>query len=252
MIIPCRYQDAPDEVRGDHLITDGPYGKRTHKGHDSGGPQILSATGQATRRTISYAPWTAEDVREYIRWSADRVTGWRACMTSHDLVSAYEEAYREIGLYSFAPVAIILPRPRLLGDGPASWLIYLMVARPRTQAFSRWRCLPGMYRSSCERGVPVVGAKRLELMADIIRDYANEGDTIVDGCAGAGSTNVAAYLTGRGSIGCEQSPELAEYANARLARAVGGEIVLKEEPKKARKEREAIAADEADAPPEDL
>ncbi len=211
---PVRYQDA--DLFGNALITDGPYGARTHKGHNEAHKQVTDATGQATRRAITYEPWTEENVRELIGWAKPRISGWMACFTSHDLVMPYMEAYESYGLYAFAPVSVIIPRPRLLGDGPASWTCYLCVARPRTREFMRWRCLPGMYRSSSERGVPVVGAKRVTLMEEIIRDYSNRGDTIVDPCTGGGSTGVAALRMGRDFQGAEMNPELAAFAEDRI------------------------------------
>ncbi len=245
LVQAVRYQDSTLEGRA--LISDPPYGGRTHKGHNEAHKQIVDATGQATRRAITYDPWTAKDVRDLILWSADRVSGWRACMTSHDLIPAYMEAYEEIGLYAFAPVGIILPRPRLLGDGPASWLIYLLVARPKTREFMRWRCLPGAYRSSCERNSPVVGAKRIELMSEVIRDYSNPGDKIIDPCAGWASTGVAALLTGRSFEGTEQNADLAGKANERLTSALMGEIKLKPTPVKQAKERKELLEDEVAA-----
>ncbi len=216
-VLPVRYQDS--NLSGSALLTDPPYSARTHKGHNKAHAQVLSATGQATRRALSYASWNEQDVAELITWSADRIAGWRACFTSHDLVPAYLDAYEKIGLYAFAPVAVIIPRPRLLGDGPSSWLVYLCVGRPRTKAYSRWRCLPGMYRSSCEQRSPVVGAKRVGLMQEIVRDYSNPGDSIVDTCAGAGATGVAAFAMGRVFRGAEASPELAAYANERILKS---------------------------------
>lgn len=211
---PGRFEDF--DFGGRALITDPPYGARTHKGHNKAHKQVTDATGQATRRAINYAPWTEADVAKLVGWARPRISGWMACMTSHDLIPAYIDAYEAAGLYAFAPVGIVIPRPRLLGDGPASWLVYLLAARPRTKEFSRWRCLPGGYRSSVERHAPVVGAKRVELMADIIRDYSNEGDVVVDPCAGYGSTGVAALLTGRKFEGAEMDGELAARANARI------------------------------------
>jgi hypothetical protein len=221
------YLDA--SLSGDALITDPPYGGRTHAGHNAASAQVLSATGQITRRAISYGAWTEQDVRDLVRWSADRIRGWRVCFTSHDLVMAYVKAYEEIGLYAFAPVPVLIPRPRLLGDGPSSWAVWLMVARPKSKEFARWAregtrksgCLPGMYRASAERGAPVVGAKRVSLMEEIVRDYSNPGDTVVDACAGFASTAVAALRSGRHFAGAELNPELARKAAERIRAETG-------------------------------
>ncbi len=245
IVLPARYQDT--DLSGSALISDPPYGARTHKGHNEGHKQTIDVTGQETRRAINYDPWTPADVAELVKWSADRITGWRACFTSHDLINAYSDAYESIGLYAFAPVGVIIPRPRLLGDGPASWLVYLMVARPRTKEFSRWRCLPGSYRSSCETRAPIVGAKRIELLAELIRDYTNPGDKVIDPCAGWGSTLVSALLMGRGAAGAERDPEAAAAANERIESALLGEIAFKPPSPATQREIKAMAAAEKEA-----
>ncbi len=206
----------------DHTIADPPYGSRAHSGHDDGAEQVLSVTGQKTRRSIDYWFWTEDDVAEFVASWAPRTRGWMACMTSHDLIPAYEKAYAAAGRYHFAPVPIFQKRPRLLGDGPANWTVYLMVSRPKSIDYSRWGCLPGHYESSCERNGIVTGAKPLRLMRQIVLDYSRLGDLVCDPCAGGGSTLLAAKMTGRSAIGAELDPETHRKALARLSDAPVG------------------------------
>lgn len=195
--------DALGEV--DAMITDPPYGSRTHEGDIAAAVQQQSATGQAVRRAIDYGAFTAEDAAHLISAMAPRVKGWMAVMTSHDLIPAYEQAMTEVGRYVFAPLAYVRKIPRLLGDGPASWMDYIVVSRPRSIDYSRWRCLPGAYIE--ERGMkerkPIVGGKPLWLMRALVRDYTNEGDTVIDPFAGGATTLLAARELGRHSIGFE-------------------------------------------------
>lgn len=212
------WRDAlADVTQVDALICDPPYGTRTHAGHDNGAEQVVSVTGQATRRSIGYWFLTPDDVAEFVASWAPRTRGWMACMTSHDLIPAYEAAYLAAGRYAFAPVPIFQKRPRLLGDGPANWTVYLMVSRPRNVEFSRWGCLPGHYESSCERDGIVVGAKPLSLMRDICADYSREGDLVCDPYAGGGTSLLAARLLGRNAIGSEIDAETHAKAVQRLA-----------------------------------
>jgi site-specific DNA-methyltransferase (adenine-specific) len=214
----CHYSDL--DVQCDATITDPPYGGRTHKGHDAGGPQIKSATGQATRRALTYAPWTADDVRNFVDYWAPRTRGWMACYTSDDLIDAYKEAYQRHNRYAFAPVSVIQKRPRLLGDGPSSWTLYVMASRPATREWQKWRCLPGSYNSKIERGAPLVGAKPVSLMREIVRDYSNPGQLVCDPCAGWGSTLIAAHELGRDAYGGDCDPEI----HAALVSRVGKEL----------------------------
>lgn len=58
--------------------------------------------------------------------------------------------------------------------------------------------------------------KPLDLMAYLIRTYSNEGDTVLDPCAGSGSTLVAARQEGRKSIGIELDERYCEIVATRL------------------------------------
>ena len=121
-----RWQDVLADVTCDALICDPPYSARTHEGHDNASESTKILTGQKTRESLAYASWSPADVAAFVgAWSA-RVRGWWACMTSHDLIPAYERAYASAGLYSFSPVVVIQKRPRLVGDGPSSWAVFMM------------------------------------------------------------------------------------------------------------------------------
>jgi len=212
------YRDALADVEPDAVITDPPYGERTHAGHDRGGPQILSATGQETRRPLRYLGCGAGELRRFTAAWGARARGWLAVLSSHDQIPDYEAGAEDCGRYAFAPLPVIQKRPRLLGDGPASWAVYLLVSRPRTRSAMRWGCLPGAYFSRCEHASSVVGAKPLDLMRAIVRDYSRPGDLICDPCAGGATTLIAAALEGRRAIGAELDPETYEKACARIER----------------------------------
>ena len=180
----------------DAVIADPPYGSRTHRGSDE----------LEGRRSLVYDAWTETDVGRFVASWSERCRGWFACMTSDDLIPSWRAAYREAGLYDFAPVVIVAPRVRLGGDGPASAAVYLMVARPRTRHFSTWGALPGWYRAPIERDGHI-GGKPLALMRAIVGHYSRPGDLVVDPCAGYGTTLRAAAMEGRRAIGAEIDPE---------------------------------------------
>lgn len=214
------WQSVLHDITCDALIVDPPYGAATHKGHNKGRPQIMSATGQATGRALDYDHWTTDDVQDFVRSWSTRVSGWMVAFTSDDLIDAWRDAYRANGRYSFSPVIVIQKVPRLLGDGPASWARYLMAARPRTREAQRWRCLPGEYKAKLERKAPIVGCKPIALLKDIVKDYSNPGDLICDPCAGWGSTLIAAEMTARRAVGAESNAETFAAAALRFETAV--------------------------------
>lgn len=204
-----RYQDVLADAEVDCVICDPPYGGRTHKGHNAG---VKVTTGRRyepngtlyERKAIDYDHWGVHDVHDFVEFWAPRNRGWFACMTSHELISPWTLAYEAAGLLPFAPVAIMTPGAtvRLTGDGPASWTVYLMVARPRNRTYSRWGSLPGGYIA--RRGDrKLVGGKPLSLMLEIVRDYSRPGDLVCDPCAGHATTLLAAQKLGREFVGAE-------------------------------------------------
>lgn len=212
-----------DVAMVDAVITDPPYGVGTHEGVRALA-KTMAITGQATRNDLGYSAWLPEDVAEFVSSWAPRCRGWLCALTSHDLIPSWEAAYRAAGRYAFCPVPVIQKRPRLVGDGPASWTVYLMVSRPRSTEFSRWGCLPGAYFSSTVKGGIVTGGKPLALMQSIVRDYTKPGDLVCDPCAGGATTLVAARACGRGGVGSELDPCTFVKARSRLNAAFTADL----------------------------
>ena len=59
--------------------------------------------------------------------------------------------------------------------------------------------------------------KPVALFEYLIRTYTNEGDTVLDNCAGSGTTGVACINTNRNYILIEQSPEYCAVIEKRIA-----------------------------------
>lgn len=206
-----------DVTECDSVLSDPPYGSRTHEGHNDL-MEVATAGDGAAREAISYEHFTAEHVAALVNHWAPRTRQWLGFMTSHDLIGAYEVAFHRAGLCSFAPVIIIQKRLRPTGDGPSSWAVYLMVARQRSRQMATWGCLPGAYKAPTVKGSGIAGAKPLDLMSAIVRDYTRAGDLVVDPFAGSGTTALACAINGRRCITSERDPKHYEIAKARLTK----------------------------------
>lgn len=232
------YRDVLDGVTPDCVVTDPPYGKRTHSGHDAGTAAVnrvrsederrlrvdkrngaVYAVGKNRRRPIDYAHWTEDDIAAFVaRWAS--VPGWIVPLTSQDLWEVWQEAYEALGRYSFAPIPCCIRgmTVRLCGDGPSSWSVRAvpsdaMPSRPRSMP--PWGTLDGFYSGPSERQL-VAGGKPLWLMRALVRDYSRPGNLICDPCAGGGTTLIAAALEGRRAIGAELDPVTFEKACTRI------------------------------------
>ncbi|WP_225080461.1 MULTISPECIES: site-specific DNA-methyltransferase [unclassified Streptomyces] len=78
--------------------------------------------------------------------------------------------------------------------------------------------LPGHFTGSQPRGNARrhITQKPLELMQQLVR-IVPPGGTVLDWCAGSGTTGVAALLEGRNFVGIEQSAQYAAITRTRLA-----------------------------------
>jgi hypothetical protein len=224
-----RWEDVLADVgECEAIVSDPPYSARTQDGHCDG--VAISAASAAKkawprtdggfdrirdRRPIGYAHWTPVDVDAFVDSWAPRNRGWFVCLSDHSLCAAYEAAFERHGLTTFAPVGVLIPgmTVRMAGDGPSSWMIYANVARPKR--LSKWGTLPGGYTGGPGERVHI-GGKPLWLMRALIRDYTRKGDLVVDPCAGAATTLLAAGMENRRAIGAECDPETYEVARKRL------------------------------------
>jgi site-specific DNA-methyltransferase (adenine-specific) len=209
-----KWQEVLADVEADHLIIDAPYSARTHKGGE------LSAEVGKGNGAVGkfYACWGREDVAEVCAWAKDHISHWVVSMTDHVLFPIWEEELTKRGYYVFAPVVLVETgrNVRLRGDGPACWATLLVVARPRTRDAADWRALTGAYVVPRDND-KMMGGKPLTAMRQIVRDYSDKGDTIVDLCAGNATTLIAAAVEGRRAIGAEMDPATWQKGNKRLS-----------------------------------
>lgn len=210
-----RWQDVLAGVECDALIFDAPYGSGTH----------ASAT---TRRdgcddaglTPAYAAFGEAEIAEFVTSWAPRCRGWMVSMTDSVLAPAWRTAYESVGRYAFAPIPCVMRgmSVRISGDGPSSWAVYAMVARPSTRAFATWGTLDGAYTGSPSREAGGGRGKPAWLLNALVRDYSRPGDLVCDPFAGWGSTLAAAVSNGRRAIGSEMDADAYAEARRRLAR----------------------------------
>jgi len=215
-----RWQDVIADVgQVDAVITDPPYSSRTEMGFRSG-----SASGP-TDDPIAYGSITETDAQQIAEWTCSTTARWAVVFNDHIGWGWFEAAFSARGWYTFAPVVWCkgAAAPRFAGDGPASAVEHILIARPRARlrdgdVGSR----PGFYNGmravsgAMSNGAVVTGGKPVDLMREIIRDYTQPGDLIADLYAGGATTLRAAELEGRRCIGAEMDPATYRKAVERL------------------------------------
>jgi len=241
-----RYQDVMQDLENvDSVITDPPYSSRTHKGS-------VDSASSVAGGYISYDSFEEKDCEEFCRFWAPRVNNWIVILGDHWTSRWYEKYLTQFGLYTFAPVFYVKtnPMPRIQGDGPTSsgeWITrasternlvnmaadVLQSAEPRSFMFDECEGIltiarlrakvktpksrPGHYLARIDqRNNFVAGQKDLDACINIVKDYSDPGDLVVDPFAGAGTFSRACQLTGRNSIACEVRPHIRYLAEQRL------------------------------------
>lgn len=226
------WQTALADIECDALISDPPYGERTHRGQRHGRREGKKNKGDyVSARGIGYDHLTPPEVDALVAHWSPRTRGWMVFFTSHDLVPVYERALQAQGRYVFAPLPTVQigMNVRLAGDGPSNWTCWLVVARPTGKPpwGGKWGTKPGAYvgnpfdlgqnHYTATRKHSVVGSKPLWLMRAIVRDYSTRGQLVIDPFAGGASTLIAAASLHRRALGAEVDAHTYDYANKRIA-----------------------------------
>lgn len=86
------------------------------------------------------------------------------------------------------------------------------------------RCARSILKFNTEVGLHPT-QKPVALMEYLIRTYTNEGDMVLDNCAGSGTTGVACANTGRKFIGIERDDTYFDIAKSRIEEVFNGRLI---------------------------
>lgn len=222
----------------DHVFTDPPYDKRTQSNIRRGKESKSTICATAEPR---FAAATSETRARWARWMATATRRWVGVFSDHessmDWAAALEGA--GLGMIYVRPalwirtgdelVETVKPRksgaPQFTGDRPATGHEMIVLAHKGRKM--RWNGggKSAVYVHPVVRGDARVHEtqKPVGLMIDILRDFADSGETISDPFTGSGTTQVAAKHLGMSSLGIELNPKHAEYARRRIAAARAGQ-----------------------------
>jgi site-specific DNA-methyltransferase (adenine-specific) len=213
-----KYQDLDWRSFGaiDTMITDPPFSPRTEIGMETG-----RIDGRAST-SCDYGSITVQDADELASVFAPLIASWVVIFADHIAWDWHRAAWEARGWYTFAPIPYVKTNgsPRFAADGPASVTEWILMARPRKRP-KVMKSRRGWYqcaKGSHERGRRRAGHKPALLLQQIVADYSEPGDLIVDPFAGTATVGAAAIAGGRRYIGSEVDAQAHALARERIDR----------------------------------
>ncbi len=240
----------------DHVITDPPYDEYTHRkqrrgaaggrGHQFGFGRGGSA-GISMERHIGFVFIDAADMG-FVAHQIGRVCRrWALVFCAMEQQADWKKALEHCGLghVRFGVWSKPGSTPQFTGDRPGTGCEAIEIAhRPGKKrwngggGFGLWTH-PIVKSQTGDRCHPT--QKPLPLIVDLIRDFTDEGETILDPFAGSGTTAVAAKLNGRKAILIEREEKYCAIAAKRLRETEPGRLFDKLPRAKARSLLDASA-----------
>jgi len=215
----------------DHVITDPPYSSRlytntrTNRGtgirSDNGRPFLVGEETalRKAREMAALRIGAIDDIMAPLGEQFRRVAR-RWLVVFHDIEIARE--WREsIGADWYVRLGVWTkpnPMPQVSGDRPAQGFEAATICHaPGAKRWNGGGRAALWHFSAAEAGRPDHPCpKPLALMEQLVRDFTEPGETILDPFAGSGTTGVAAIRLGRNFIGWERDPKYHEIARRRL------------------------------------
>jgi len=222
--------------RVDHVMTDSPYSQETHgktwrsKMMAKQGYQKVSAAHDG----LGFDAITDEEIAAFLAWCAPNCSRWLIAFSDLEGVYRWMIAIRASGL-EYVRACMwdkVDGTPQLTGDRPAVGAEAIVCGHPPGR--KRWNSggKRGVYRhatNGASRGAkPHPSMKPIGLMTELLADFTDEGETILDPFAGSGTTAVAAKLNGRKCILIEREEKYCEIAAKRLQATHPGELFVNE------------------------
>jgi len=204
--------------RFDHIITDPPYEARLHaaKSHEAdlrkdGGPKLMA---------IDFA--CIDPMRDDVVALGQQCDGWFIAFCTPEGICKWADAINASPMKYKRACHWIKPdsTPQLNGQGPAQGAEHFVCAWAGA-GHARWNAggKRGVYThlvNNKERHGEHPTEKPRRLMSEIICDFTNHGQIILDPFMGSGTTGVAALREGRRFVGIEQNERYFDIACKRI------------------------------------
>lgn len=208
----------------DHVICDPPYEAEAHtKGRRIHNPR----TGECRMAPLTFDAMTSEGRASVAAEMARAASRWLVVFCQIEAAHLWRSALEAGGARYVRTMVWVKPngQPQLTGDRPGVGFETMVVAYGSP---GRLRWNGGGKRGWLQHSVDANFSRQprlhetqkpLPLIEELVRDFTDPGETILDPFAGSGTTGVAAIRLGRRFIGCELSPKYHAVATKRLSQA---------------------------------
>jgi len=204
----------------DHIITDPPYEKFTHDAKSKAARQ-LRVDGRAEIKGLDFSP--IDQIRsDVVKQCALLSNGWFIAFCTPEGVAKWADEINASTMKYKRACVWVKPdsTPQLNGQGPAQGAENFVCAWSGS-GVARWNAggKRGVYTHNTnnkERHGEHPTEKPRKLMSEIIGDFTNDGQTILDPFMGSGTTGVAAVQMGRDFIGIEKEERYFNIACKRI------------------------------------
>lgn len=204
----------------DHVISDPPYEESTHK--NIGG--IKRNDGGKVTEKLNFA--SIEDIRADTIVAIESIgQGWVLLFCTTEGVARWADVINPSRLKYKRACAWIKPdaMPQMNGQGPANGL-ECFVAAWNGKGHAKWNAggKRGVYThltNQRDRDGRHPTEKPIPLMRELLGDFTNAGQTILDPFMGSGTTGVACAKMGRKFIGIELDKKYFDVACERIEKA---------------------------------
>jgi len=206
----------PDSAVG-VVLTDPPYNPRTHAGAKAKGGKLVDLT------TVDF---DALDSTDFFAECLRVARRWCLAFCVAEQIADYERTAGAMWIRTGAWIRVGAS-PQFTGDRPAPGFDTIAIAHRKGR--KRWNgggkhalWSHGFARDEVGSARVHPTQKPLRLMIDLVRDFTDPGEVILDPFAGSGTTGEAALIEGRRIILVERDAERCAIARARLAAAESG------------------------------
>lgn len=189
----------------DHLLSDPPFSEHVHA------VGRMDKAIRAGEREFGFAS-LGDDLRTLVCLQAARVVSrWSLVFTDAEGQRGWQDAFVDAGIQHVRVGAWVKPGalPQMSGDRPSAGFEAIEIAHPKGR--KRWNGggKPGIWTHTVERGEIRVHPtqKPIALLLELIDDFTDPDDLVLDPFCGSGSLGIACMRLGRRYIGMDNGKD---------------------------------------------